>query len=187
MEDRRNQIPIGCSVNVAIIGQLQSTDVFKQKCIQVPAMMGIQPPVPGEPWPFFNLSWGAYLMYCFIVVPKELYNLPNEDEFYVRLKKENVMEAFTVKKEKKTFQDDPSYYFRSLRNAISHVNYNIDSSDEFTLWDHPIGKPEKQFWHWEVSINHNDTTPFFAKVADATIQVYNEIKNGKRNHDGLII
>ena len=125
MEDRRYQIPIGCSVNVAIMAQFQSTDVFRQKCIQVPSMMGIQPSVPGEPWPFFNLSWGAYLLYCLIVVPKELYNLPNEDEFYARLEKENVMESFTVKKEIKSFQDDPH---RPHHNPGTQVRTGSDNN-----------------------------------------------------------
>lgn len=185
MEDRRNQIPLGCCVNVAIIKKLQETEAFKEKCRKVPTMMGIKAPIPGGLWPFNNISWGAYMMYCLIVVPKELFNLPNEDEFYTRLKNENVMKDFKIKKEKSSFDNDPSYHFRSLRNAISHVNYNIDSSDEFTLWDHPPKKQEREFWHWEVSIKHNDMGAFFAKVADATLQVYNEIKDGVRNPTGL--
>jgi len=150
--------------------------------------MGIQhPTVPGEAWPFFNLSWGAYMMYCLLVVPKELFNLPKDDDFYVRLKNENVMDGFTVKKERHGFQDDPRYHFTSFRNAVSHVNYSIDSADVFTLWDHLPKKPDKSDWHWEISISHSDMKPFFDKVAIATLQVYNEIKNGIRNSDGLII
>lgn len=36
MKSRRNQIPIGCTINVAIIDELSKTESFKKVCIDVP-------------------------------------------------------------------------------------------------------------------------------------------------------
>lgn len=184
MNDRKKDISLGCAVNVAIISQLSSTDVFRQKCIDVPPMLGVKPPVQGDAWPFFNLSWGAYLMYCLLVVPKELYDLPKDDDFYVGFQNVNVMKDFTIKKERKSFSDDPRYHFNSIRNAVSHLNYKISTDDILTLWDHPPGKKDKKDWHWEVGIKHKDMLEFLSKIAEATIKLNNEIRSGIRQSNG---
>lgn len=109
-------------MNVAIIGDVVNTPVFKQACIDVPRALGANGPDPQAEWPFMNLSWGAYMMYCLIVVPKELYGFDNSDAFYADLKQTDAMRYFRVKKEKHSFTDDPGYHLRNMRNAVSHVN-----------------------------------------------------------------
>jgi len=69
------QVPVSCAVNVVIMNQLRHTESFKEKCTQVPPEeLNIHPPVEGQPWPFFNYSWTAYMMYSLIVVPKEIFD-----------------------------------------------------------------------------------------------------------------
>ncbi len=171
MEDRRIQIPTACSVNVAIIDELQQTSLFKQYCVEVPRKGGFKGPESESEWPFMNLSWGAYMMYCLVVVPKELYNLPKDDPFYIDLQKRNVMQYFTITKERKTFDIDPQYHLNSLRNAISHVNFTIDTNDVFTFWDRR---------HWEARATKKQLENFLRIMADATHRVYVDIRNGKR-------
>lgn len=114
-----NQISIGCAVNSAIINDVmgKAEGDFQKSCMEIPLRHNIKPPIPGAQWPFKNASWEAYKLYCMIVVPKELYKLAEEDEFYKNLVNKNVMRNFTVKKQK-TFQESPSYHLNSLRNAI---------------------------------------------------------------------
>jgi len=179
MEDRRIQIPTGCWVNVEIIDRLQQTSLFKQYCVEVPRKLGFQDPESESEWPFMNLSWGAYMMYCLLVVPKELYNLPKGDPFYIDLQKRNVMQYFTITKERETFDIDPRYHLNSLRNAISHVNFTIDTNDEFTFWDHPSKKPNER--HWEARATETSLIKFLHIIADASHHIYKNIRNGQRD------
>ena len=178
MEDRRIQIPTQCWVNVAIIDRLQQTSLFKKYCVDVPREAGFQGLGPESEWPFMNLSWGAYMMYCLLVVPKELYNLPKEDPFYTGLQKREVMQYFTISKERETFARNPRYHLRSFRNAISHVNYEIDANSELTFWDHPPGEPQKR--HWEVRATEDHLLEFLRVMADAWHRIYAEIQQGQR-------
>jgi len=178
MEDRRAQIPTMCCVNVAIIDRLSQSTEFVQKCKEVPVEFGFGPPKCGDPWPFMNPSWAAYIMYCLLVVPKELYQLPKNDSFYTDLQEKDVFNSFVIKRQKRAFSDDPRYHFSSIRNAISHVNYQIDQNT-FKFWDHPPRKPNER--HWEVSITEADLIAFLCKLADALNRLYAEFRAGKRS------
>ncbi len=98
---------------------------FLTSCIEVPKKHNIIAPHENMPWPFFNTSWEAYKLYCMIVVPRELYKLSKDDEFYKNLVDKNIMRNFNIKKSGKTFKESPAYHFNSLRNSISHDNYTI--------------------------------------------------------------
>jgi len=183
MSDRRKDIPIGCALNVAIISEISNTDTFKDACINVPLKYGIKPPNDGNAWPFFNSSWGGYMMYSQFVVSKELYNLPKEDDFFRDLIDKNAMKDFQIHKERHSFNDDPKYHFASFRNATSHVNYDINDQ-KVELWDHPPEKPDKADWHWHVEIENTSFMKFLGLVNEANFKLYNQINSRERNPDG---
>ena len=116
-----------------------------------------------------------------LVVPKELYKLPEEDEFYKDLSAKNVMRNFTIKKQGKSFQESPLYHFNSLRNSISHVNYSLNKEGDFTMWDHPPRKITEEFWHWHVEISRVHMNSFLGEMAEAIFKIYNEINQGLRD------
>jgi len=184
MTDRRMDIPIGCALNVAIIGKLSQTEEFKQICISLPIEYGIRPPYEGAAWPFFNLSWGAYMMYSVFVVSKELYNLPLDDSYFQNLVAKNAMKDFTIIKEKYSFAMNPKYHFSSFRNAISHVNFSIDDKNNTCFWDHPKGKKDQINWHWHIEISHDNFMKFLGIVNEENFRLYNEIKEETRNPNG---
>jgi hypothetical protein len=186
MNDTRKEIPIGCAVNVAIINEISKTESFKKACIEVPLKFGIKPPLENTPWPFFNISWGSYMMYSLFVVAKELYNLQNDDVFFNNLVKKNAMKDFNILKEKHSFYVQPLYHFKSFRNAISHVNYTIDHNN-IKLWDYASGKSDKKDWHWEVEISNDNFMKFLGLINESNFNFYNEINSGKRNQNGIII
>lgn len=183
MNDRRKDIPIGCAVNIAIINDIAKNQTFKDACINVPLRFGIIPPQKNTPWPFFNISWGSYMMYSLFVVTKELYYLGNEDVFFHNLVKKNAMQDFNVIKEKYTFLKKPLYHFKSFRNAISHVNYAIDDNN-IKLWDYYPGKSVQKDWHWEVEISNDKFMKFLGTINEAVFNLYNEINFGKRDQNG---
>ena len=174
MEDRRKQIPIGCAMNVAIINELSKTDIFAKICIETPLKFGIKPPSLNTPWPFFNISWGAYMMYCLFVVSREIYNLDKDDEFFQKLISKSAMKDFNILRERYSFTDNPLYHFKCFRNAISHVNYKVEN-DKIKLWDHPPRKEQNEYWHWEVEISNHKFLIFLGFVNEGNYELYNEI------------
>jgi len=178
-----NQISIGCAVNSAIINDVMSNENghFNDSCIDVPRKHNMIPPVPNMPWPFQNSSWEAYKLYCMIVVPKELYKLPGNDQFYLDLVNKNVMRNFTIKKQRESFQDSALYHFNSLRNAISHVNYSIKEDGSFVMWDHRPNQEAEKFWHWHIEITKNDMNLFLGEINESIFKIYNEINQGLRD------
>lgn len=180
------QIPISCAINVAIINKISNTDTFKDACKNVPIIMGVQLPNAGAIWPFFNVSWSAYMMYSFFVVPKEIYSVDKNDEFYAKLVSKNFMKNFTISKQRENFDDNPLYHFGCFRNSISHVNYDANEN-RIRFWDHPKGKKEQVDWHWEVEIETKHLPEFFIAISEANFNFYNEIKAGKRDRSGLVI
>jgi hypothetical protein len=181
MTELINQISIGCAVNSAIINDVLNKRDFTDSCVNIPLKHNIKPPIPGMPWPFQNSSWEAYKLYCMLVVPKELYKLPEEDEFYKDLSAKNVMRNFAIKKQRKSFQESPLYHFNSLRNSISHVNYSLNKEGDFTMWDHPPRKIAEEFWHWHVEISKVHMYSFLGEMAEAIFKIYNEINQGLRD------
>ena len=189
MKSLTNQICHNCSINVAIIDSLSNSPEFLQACTDVPVKLGIVLPQNGAAWPFRNnMSWYAYMMYCLLVVPREIYDgIPVSDSFYRELLTENIFREFHVveNRERHSFIDDPKYYFGSLRNSVSHVNYEWnDEIDGFEFFDHPPRRPEPENWHWHVRVSGIHFHQFLARMADATLKVYNEINSGIRDATG---
>ncbi len=118
------------------------------------------------------------MLYCLLVVPKELYKLAKDDPFYKSLKARDAMDCFSFKKQRRSFYEDPLYHLKSLRNAVSHVNFRIDTSNTLVFWDHPPGRPSEK--HWEVSVAQNDLIQFLSVIADEYHKLYNQIQTGQR-------
>jgi hypothetical protein len=186
MSDLRKDIPLGCAVNVAILNQVANSTTFKEACKNVPLNFGIKPPIPDMEWPFHNASWGGYMLYSQLVVPKELYKLDKNDSFFVKLVNENLMKDFTILLEKESFPANPKYHFDSLRNAVSHVNYEI-SEHSVHFWDHPPKKAEPENWHYSVKIGFDKIFAFLDQLSLANIEFYNQIKAGKRDSKGKTV
>jgi len=178
-----NQISIGCAVNSAIINDVVKTNDFNNSCINTPLKYNIKPPKENEPWPFLNTSWEAYKLYCLIVVPKELYKLSKDDEFYQNLLAKDIMRNFNIKKEKKTFNSSPDYHFNSLRNSISHVNYSFNENRDFIMWDHPPRKSEKDDWHWHIEVSQGNMNLFLGELSEFIFKIYNETNDGTRDKE----
>lgn len=184
-----DQISIGCAVNSAIINDVMTkgNGSFNDSCVEVPKKYNIVSPVPNMPWPFQNASWEAYKLYCMIVVPKELYKLPQDDQFYLDLVNKDVLRNFTIEIQRKTFQESPLYHFNSLRNSISHVNYSIEKNGDFVMWDHPPGKEAEEFWHWHIKITKDNMHLFLGEINEHIFKLYNEINQGLRDSNTYAI
>lgn len=131
--DHRKHIPLGCVINSDIMTFLKNKPAFRSACIQVPKKRNISGDV--EEWPFFNISFGFYRMYCLLVVPKELNDLEQGSMFFLDLESKNVMRNFKILTSEYGETVPTHHMFRLLHNAISHVNYSINKDDVIEFWN----------------------------------------------------
>jgi len=77
----------------------------------------------------------ACLLYCLILVPKEVWSLDKNSPVYKKIKWSPDSCVTVTKDDYGSYADDPVYYFvRHLRNAVAHVRFSFDD-DTFTFGD----------------------------------------------------
>lgn len=143
MPDFRAEIPTRSFINALIIEEAVETRSF-QDCVQQ-TLSKIRLPI--AEYQFVNPAHLVGLLYCLVVVPKEIWLLPQNHILYKRLKEEAELEKlFSITLRDPKFDSDPVYYLmHRLRNAIAHANFSIDESQAFEFWDGP-GKNEPANW-----------------------------------------
>ncbi len=143
-----------------------------EACIEVPRKKhNVEGPSEHEPWLFRNASWIAYALYCMIVVPKEIYNDQEELCLYNGLEERNAFSLFEIVGERCAGRG-VQCHFKSLRNAIAHVNYHV--AEEGVLFrNFPSGK-DKSVANWEASISQEDLWKFLGYLAEETLNIYNK-------------
>lgn len=146
MPDFRGEIPTRSFINALIVEAAVETNDFNE-CVQR-TISKIRLPIAD--YQFINPAHLAGLLYCLVVVPKEIWLLPENHILYTRLEEEaQVLDLFDITLKDEKFESNPVYYLMlGLRNAIAHANFSIDESQAFHFWD---ARPGRQA-HWKASI-----------------------------------
>jgi hypothetical protein len=94
-----------------------------------------------------NPAYVVSLLYCLIVVPKEIWDLPYNHAVYSKMEHLGILSLFTVELLDPQFRQHPTYYLlQRMRNAVSHVNYSFDLvKARFTFWDIPHRRTTPNF------------------------------------------
>lgn len=99
-----------------------------------------------------------------IVVPKEVWNPASNDTIYKVLESQKPLDLFTVKQWTRPANEHPMRDFlRHLRNAVSHVNFSLDSDGNFEFWD----KNGSGVENYRVFIARDDLAAFLSTVGAA--------------------
>lgn len=79
-------------------------------------------------------SLAVSLLYCLIVVPREILNLPRDHQIYRDFDNEKLVSSFTVSEPSKI---DSYQFIRCLRNSVAHALFSIaeeNSEAHYTFW-----------------------------------------------------
>ncbi|MBU2538968.1 MAG: hypothetical protein KKH22_11075 [Proteobacteria bacterium] len=161
MKNLRHEIPARSFINAQIIQAARSTNDFKaaiQNVLSLPlySKQGL------NEYQFENPAYIASLLYCLIVVPKELWAKTKDSKIYREIEKHDPQKFFQVTKSSAKDEEFPVFHFiRHIRNAVSHANYSIDINLTFTFWDMPQGKSDAE---WEVVVEANNLMNFLSLV-----------------------
>lgn len=135
--DVRLDIPARAYLNHQIIQvaeQRNDTRRSKEEVFSSPpyAHQGLDPmsyPILHSPAQF------ASLLYCLVVVPKEILDYPEDHFLFKRLDQLNLKNAFQITKSPSGFDRSPSYWLlRALRNSVAHVLYEFDEHLGMHFW-----------------------------------------------------
>ena len=153
-ENFLDQIPVTAFINAQVI----------QEALRNGNLLGVlratakQQNLPDglREWPLVNPGYVASLLYCLIVVPKEVWDPPSNDAIYKLLDKHEPIRLFQIKKWRPPDDEHPIRDFiRHLRNAIAHVRFVVDSDRSFEFWDmSQKDKPDSENFRVFVSLNN---------------------------------
>ena len=151
--DRRTEIPSWAYINAQIIqhayhyGHLSASTRHVEETYQLsPNSLDIK-----------NPAYLISLLYCLIVVPRELWLKDNAVPSMENLFSKSVLDLFVVSKKPANFDASPVLaLLRHLRNALAHVRFSIDESNNFTFWDQESEKSSPYF-HATISLDNMAT------------------------------
>jgi cytochrome c biogenesis factor len=157
MADRRFEIPSLAYINAQVLqnahysGQLSTSYKLVEQNYKLPVNS-------------FNIMNPAYmlsLLYCLILVPKELWAKDKIADSIAKLDTKHTLDLFSVKTKSPQFHTTPMLaLLRHLRNALAHVRFSVDeSSDTITFWDQETDKSTR---HFEASISMNNLEIFLS-------------------------
>lgn len=135
MTDLRPNLPSLAYIEMQILGRAAKAGALEQATRSVEKDYGLSPGSLGTGVVFESRV--VSLLYCLIVLPKEIWNISHDHDVLQRLR-DNWLGKVRIesKKGEKTDDHPPSLYqfIRHLRNAMSHANFSFKSS-RFEFWD----------------------------------------------------
>ena len=158
--DLRHEIPARAFINAQIIQEAIKSDALSAS-VQTVLKMPFYKNTGLSSYQFQNQAYIVSLLYCLIVVPKEVWGRNQADPLYEAIRDENIVPKFTILIANNNWNNKPHYWLiHYLRNSIAHANYSVNDKMQFTFWNEPSGGEP----NWKVSIDSDGLMDFISKV-----------------------
>ena len=142
MLDYRTEVPAWAFINAEIIQEAVHRDVLVDAIHHVEQKYGL----PLDSLRVINPAHVLSLLYCLIVVPKELWLKNEKHPVFDELNMLDLLRFVTIRTRPPQFDANPAFQLlRHLRNAVSHVNFAITDSGLFIFWDQKPGDAIRLF------------------------------------------
>jgi hypothetical protein len=159
MTDHRKEIPAWAFINAQIAQLAVHTEDFRRCVRRVEEQYGLH---SGALNNFISPAYLASLLYCLIVVPKEVWVLSENHDIYSKIDKAWLLTVFAIDKADEQFGTHPVYYLlRHLRNAVAHVHFSVEDDGRFVFWDQ---KSKDSSPYFRASISSEALGEFLSKV-----------------------
>jgi len=157
------------ALNAEIISIAQKNGDLEKATIEMKTRRGFPPDFD---YSVKDNSWIASLLYCFLVVPKELFDKHGKNEIFNTDEIKRMVELFTIIRGTNEHRKDPMAFIRALRNSVAHVHFTCDEGLNFTFKDK---KATVDSFHFEATISKENLLTFLAYygafMADATLKL----------------
>lgn len=112
--------------------------------------------------PVINLAYVVSLLYCLVVVPKELWATDKLPVALSNIDANWLLGLVSITLKSPNFDHDPvNRFFRHLRNAIAHVRFEVNDLGDFSFWDQ---KNENATPNFRASFSQPALELFLSKV-----------------------
>lgn len=127
----RSEIPQRAFLNAQILQVLEGSSALDDAALRVCNHYGF------DDYSVFGPSHAVSLLYCLLVVPRELWLQPADTEVWNEVQELNPVGYFEVTTSDRRFEQEPvRQLFRRLRNSIAHARFNIEDDLSFEFRDH---------------------------------------------------
>lgn len=122
--DLRSEIPSRAFINGMIIDRAQQSGSF-QEIVREVFQTGCHAP-PDSEYQFKNPAHVMGLMYCMLVMPKEIWLLGQNHEVFKLLDRDGITTFFNVTVRDAKYDSAPTYYLiHRLRNSVAHADSQL--------------------------------------------------------------
>ncbi|HEX7832759.1 MAG TPA: hypothetical protein VF787_24115 [Thermoanaerobaculia bacterium] len=112
--------------------------------------------IAGE-YPLFNQAHVVSLLYCLIVVPKEILGLNADDELFRTMDAQSAFAQFRIHASPSPKPETVSYsLIHAWRNSVSHALFEIDPRMNFRFWTERNPK-------WDFSVARDNLMKFLSQ------------------------
>lgn len=129
MKDLSKEIPQRAFLNALILQQVQDDEFFQSIVARVAGEFDI------PEYQVIGPSYVASLLYCLLVVPRELFIKDNEQTLDQLLPLESLLRYFIVHLDSENATRSSSHFLRRLRNSIAHARFSVDKQMNFMFRD----------------------------------------------------
>lgn len=158
MTDYTREIPSWAFINAQIAQKAVHSGDLARSVRSVEENYGLPP----ESFSFINPAYMVSLLYCLIVVPKEIWSLKESHPVYVEIDKNWLLGLFKIELSDDRFARHPVYYLiNHLRNAIAHANFAIEDNGRFRFWDR---KNKSSAPYFRASMSKDNLEIFLSKI-----------------------
>jgi hypothetical protein len=131
MKDIRPEIPALAFISAQIVQEAERLGALFEATHRVES----QYQLPSGSLSVMNPAHILGLLYCLIVVPKELWLQDKSHLVFARIDEAKLLSLFSITLKSRAFEKNPSHaLLRHLRNAVAHVHFTLVESN-FTFWD----------------------------------------------------
>jgi hypothetical protein len=121
----------------------------------------------------FDQAYIASALYCLLVVPREVLDLPAHDHLFADLNRTDPLRWFQFLQEPAELRSNPAFHLiHLLRNSVAHALFTIDTSNNWAFWTDR--KPL-----WRAAINRDSLTEFLSAAGQALADRCLQLKAGK--------
>jgi hypothetical protein len=154
MKNLADEIPRRAFINAQIIQQAHDSPAFQLAAHEVSERYGI------ADYQFLNPAYVAALLYCLLVVPRQLFVEGCESFWDSQVPVATIRSYFTIRIVSPKDLTASSHFLRRLRNAMAHARFEVDESFVFVFRD----GPNRNTIEFEVQIAADKLMAFLSEI-----------------------
>lgn len=161
MTNLATEIPQRAFINAQIIQRVHNSGPFQAAAHEVSGRYGIRD------YEFMNPAYVASLLYCLLVVPRQLFVEGNEGFWDSQVPPATISSYFAIKAAAPEILQRGSQFLRRLRNAVAHARFEVDENFVFVFRD---GRAVVDF---EVQASADELMAFLSEIGSKLANLRN--------------